>query len=82
MSPRFDLDLEKLRLYTATTIVVVWMVSLIADVIPILNYDPPATLHALMVMTATFLFGPSLLGRSRGEARDVKPPTPEDDVDA
>jgi hypothetical protein len=80
--PRVEFDLEKLRLYTAAAIVVVWMVSLVADAIPVLSYDPPATLHALMVMTATFLFGPSLVGRSRGAARDVKPPTPEDDRDA
>jgi hypothetical protein len=81
-----ELNLEKLRLWVAFTIVVLWVVSIIADAIPALGYDPPATLHALMVMTATFLFGPSMLGRTKatngngnGGTKDLGPsPTPEE----
>jgi hypothetical protein len=74
-----QLNLEKLRLWTALTIIILWVISIIAGAIPPLGYDPPPTLHALMVMTATFLFGPTMIGRKNGTAKDPGPsPTPEE----
>lgn len=49
----------------AIVITVVWAISFIVDVI-VTAYDPPASVHALMMMVAGAVFGEGLLKTRKG----------------
>lgn len=53
---------HKLRVIVASIILVVWVVTLVADAV-FSSYSVPPTVHGLMVMVATYLFGPTITGR-------------------
>lgn len=57
--------LDRLRLIVAWTIVIAWVLSLIVDA-ALPDYDTPATLNALALTVAGFLFGPTLLRPRNG----------------
>lgn len=57
--------MERLRLALGWTIVGAWTLSLVLDAIPGSTYDPPASVHVLMMVVAGALFGPRITGRGR-----------------
>lgn len=68
--------LEVLRLVTASVILALFVVSVIVGIMDG-DYEPPWTLHVMMVAIAGYLFGPSIVGRATVEKRqrngDEKP---------
>jgi hypothetical protein len=59
------MDRERLALWIALIITVVWTASLVVDGF-VESYDPPATVHALMMIVAGWAFGERLLGKRNG----------------
>lgn len=55
---------HKLAGIIAVVITVVWTVSFLADLLEP-RYDPPPTVHALMMLVAGAAFAGSVTGRSR-----------------
>ena len=51
---------KRLRTGIAILIATAWAVSFIIDVVNP-NYEPPAAVHALMLLVAGFFFGPNIL---------------------
>ena len=58
--------ISKLRVIVASVILGVWLATLVVDAV-IETYSVPPTVHGLMVMVATYLFGPTITGRGKGE---------------
>lgn len=58
--------METLRRAAIVVIMTLWTVSIIYTAID-RSYNPPATLHVLMVAVATFLFGAPIVFRKNGE---------------
>lgn len=57
-------NIERFRVLVASTILVVWVLTLVGSALwP--QYDIPPTVHGLMVMVATYLFGPTITGRGK-----------------
>lgn len=56
--------MNRLRLAVAWIIVGAWIGSLGLDAF-IPEYDAPATTHALMMIVAGFLFGPTIMSRGK-----------------
>jgi hypothetical protein len=58
---------EKVATYIALAITVVWVLSVALDAVwP--PYDPPATVHALMMAVAGWAFGQQYIGNRRIKA--------------
>ena len=56
--------LSKFRIIVASVILGVWLVTLVLDAL-LQSYAVPPTVHGLMVMVATYLFGPTITGRGK-----------------
>jgi len=56
--------LNKFRIIVASVILSVWLITLVGDAVS-QSYSVPATVHGLMVMVATYLFGPTITGRGK-----------------
>ena len=56
--------ISKLRVVVASVILVIWVLTLVADAV-FESYAVPPTVHGLMVMVATYLFGPTITGRGK-----------------
>lgn len=60
----------------AIVITIVWAISFIVDVL-VKGYDPPASVHALMMMVAGAVFGEGLLktrkGNGAGRTKEGEP---------
>ena len=56
--------LHRFRIIVASVILGVWLATLIFDAVS-QDYSVPATVHGLMVMVATYLFGPTITGRGK-----------------
>lgn len=52
---------ERLTIAVGIVIVLLWGVSVLLSFID-RSYNPPATLHALMMLVAGVLFGPTITG--------------------
>ena len=59
------MTLERLRILVAWIIVAIWVGLVVVQTID-QSRPVPASVHALMMVVAGFLFGPSILGRGRG----------------
>lgn len=56
--------MERFRFWVASTIVVVWVASLLlAAALPAFRIQP--SVHVLMMLVAGWLFGPSMTGKGR-----------------
>lgn len=58
--------LEGLRLVAGWSVVVAWVAAIIADVV-VPGYDPPDSIHVLMLVVVTALFAPTIIGRRNGK---------------
>lgn len=56
--------LDRVRIVVAWIVVGAWLATLLYAAVD-RSYQPPATVHLLMMAVAAFLFGPSITGRSR-----------------
>lgn len=56
------LPMDRLRLVVGGLITAAWFASFVVDVVNP-AYDPPATIHLLMMVVAGALFAPSVLNR-------------------
>lgn len=63
--------LDRLRLAVAWIIVVLWLVLVIIQTIDA-SRPVPANVHALMLIVAGFLFGPTIVGKARDRGDDVE----------
>ena len=61
--------LDRLRIGVGIVIVCAWVGSLLLDAF-VTDYDPPATVHLLMMVVAGAIFGPSITGPWRRNDRD------------
>lgn len=57
------------RLIFAGAILVAWLASIVVDTLSA-SYDPPYSLHLLMMVVAGALFGPAITGRTNGNGHD------------
>jgi hypothetical protein len=64
-------EMRKLTVRVAYVILVAWAVSFVVDIF-VPTYEPPPSVHALMVIVAGSLFGESVF-RSRRTTDDKKP---------
>lgn len=62
---------NKVATVLAGVITTAWGVSFITDIV-VKNYDPPASVHALMMMVAGAVFGEGLLKNRSGTTRPKK----------
>lgn len=60
-----DNGTTRLRIVIGWVVVGAWVGSIIIDA-SIPDYDPPASIHLLMMLVAGALFGPKITGRSSG----------------
>lgn len=57
--------MERLRLAIGWTVLIMWVLSMAFDAAP-LEYQVPASLHALMTLVATAMFGPTIVKKIKG----------------
>lgn len=55
---------ERIALWLAVVITLAWAVSFIVDIVNS-HYDPPASVHALMLIVAGAVFGDGLIRSNR-----------------
>jgi len=60
--------LDLVRLIIAWAVVVAWLASIIVDA-TVPTYEPPASIHILMMLVAGALFGPRIARRGNGNSR-------------
>lgn len=60
---------NKLATNLAYVITAAWGISFLVD-IPVKSYDPPATIHALMMLVAGAVFGEGLIKNRNGKPSD------------
>lgn len=70
-------DRGRLVLIVSYTIVGAWVISFFADLV-IITYDPPPSVHALMLIVAGALFGEGFIKKS--EKSDTGPDTKESEA--
>jgi hypothetical protein len=58
---------NRIAAWLAIVITAVWAISFLVDIV-IKTYDPPASVHALMMLAAGAIFGEGLLKRNREPA--------------
>lgn len=56
--------MERLRVAVGWVVVCAWVASLIVDAL-VKTYDPPTTLHIVMMIVAGYLFAPTIVGRGK-----------------
>jgi uncharacterized membrane protein AbrB (regulator of aidB expression) len=56
--------IDRLRVVLAWLIVGAWVATIVYAAVD-RTYQPPPTVHLLMMAVAAFLFGPSITGRDR-----------------
>lgn len=66
---------QKIRLGLAVVITIAWAVSFTADIL-VVTYDPPASIHPLMMIVAGAVFGEGLV-RSAIQQRNGNSSAPE-----
>jgi hypothetical protein len=61
-------SLDRLRTVMGWAIIVAWTISLALDA-SIMTYEPPTSIHILMMLAAGALFGPKIIGRNGNNRR-------------
>lgn len=71
-----DVSGDRAAVVIALVVTAVWVASCVADAV-VAAYDPPATVHALMMAVAGWAFGQRYFGRPNDqEDPDDDPPRP------
>lgn len=71
---------NRIAFILAIVITAAWAISFIVDIV-VKEYDPPASVHALMMIVAGAVFGEGLLKSGRNAVRSAKGKEKQDDAE-